>query len=159
MRRHWKCWLALVVSWPALIVALPVNRFLNKLLPDVPKNILTNLPFCTFYSFLIVLLAPFINKPDTSRDNYFYTSLEIINVKLRKAKSKERPDLKIFLWTAASVAAAAAVNPSSIKITLANGLSKFTFKDKPVSVMVLKAYLKIFLIVLFYAIGFLLILY
>ena len=51
---------------PAPIVALPVNRSLNKLAPEVPNNVSRTPPFCSFASFLIVLLTPFINKPDYS---------------------------------------------------------------------------------------------
>ena len=52
------------------------------------------------------------------------SSLEIIKV--------VNPALKIFLWIAASVADAAAVNPNGIKTLLANGLSTFPIKDNPV---------------------------
>ena len=60
----------------------------------------------------------FINKPDSSRDLTifmisFISLLEIINVVVL--------DPNIFLWTAPSVAAAAAVNPTGIKTRLANG--------------------------------------
>ena len=44
-----------------------------------------------------------------------------------------RADPKIFLWIAASVAAAAAaVDSSGIKMLLANGLSTFFIKGNPV---------------------------
>ena len=52
------------------------------------------------------------------------SSLEIINV--------VKPDPNIFLWIAASVAAAAAVNPNGIKTLLANGLNTFPIKGDPV---------------------------
>ena len=42
------------------------------------------------------------------------------------------PDSKVFFWIAASVADAAAVNPIGIKTVLANGLSTFSVKGKPV---------------------------
>ena len=42
------------------------------------------------------------------------------------------PDSNIFLWTAVSVADVAAVNPNGIKTLLANGLSTFLIKTKPV---------------------------
>ena len=42
------------------------------------------------------------------------------------------PDPNIFLWIAASVAYAAAVNPNDIKTLLANGLSAVPIKDNPV---------------------------
>ena len=66
---------------------------------------------------------------------------------------------KYFLWIAASVADAAAVNPNGIETLLANGLSTFPVKGIQFLVMVLKVYLEILLIVLFYAIEFLIILY
>ena len=79
-------------------MSLPVNRFPNKLAPKVSNNIhniLRNLPFCSFSSFLIVLLAPFIYKPDSLRDLTifiisFISSFEVINVAARKAKSEGR---------------------------------------------------------------------
>ena len=66
---------------------------------------------------------------------------------------------KYFLWIAASVADAAAVNPNGIETLLATGLSTFPVKGIQFLVMVLKVYLEILLIVLFYAIEFLIILY
>ena len=61
---------------------------------------------------------------------------------------------------AASVADGAAVNPNGIKMLLANGLSTFPIKGKPVfSNGSKKVYLKIFLIALFYVIKFLIISY
>ena len=80
-------------------------------------------------SFLIVLLTPFINNPDSSRDLTifiisFISSLESINV--------VKPDLNIFLWIAAFVTAAAAVNPHGIKTLLASDLSTFPIKGNPV---------------------------
>ena len=90
------------MSSPALIVPWPVNRF--------PK--LRNPPFCSFDSFLIVLLTPFSNKQDYSSDLTifiisFISSFEIINV-VRFATYKGRvSDPVIFQWIAASVAAAA----------------------------------------------------
>ena len=52
----------------------------------------------------------------------FISSFKIINVLV--------PDPNIFLWIAAS--AAAAVNPNGIKILLASGLSKFLVKGNSV---------------------------
>ena len=66
---------------------------------------------------------------------------------------------KYFLWIAASVADAAAVNPNGIETLLANGLSTFPIKGIKFLVMVLKVYLEILLTVIFYAIEFLIILY
>ena len=78
-------------------------------------------------------------------------SLEIIYVVI--------PDPKSFFWLAASVADAAAVNPNGIKTLLASVFSTFFIKGKSVLVMVFEIYLKILLIVPFYAIEFLIILY
>ena len=50
-----------------------------------------------------------------------------VNVVLCKAKSKGQPDSNIFLWIAASIADAAAVNPNGIKTLLANGLRTFYY--------------------------------
>ena len=44
---------------PALTIPFPANKFSNKLAPKVPYNILKNPPFCSFVSFLIVLVTPF----------------------------------------------------------------------------------------------------
>ena len=61
----------------------------------------------------------------------YLSSLEIINVVIRDANSEWRPDLNIFLWIAASVADAFAVNPNGIKTLLANGLNAFPIKGNP----------------------------
>ena len=81
----------------------------------------------------------------------FISTFEIINVVILGPK--------IFFLKAASVIVAAAVNPNGIKTLLANSVSTFFLKGKPVLVMDLKVYLKILLIVLFLAIEFLIILY
>ena len=62
-----------------------------------------------------------------------------------------------FLCIAAHVADAAVVNPNGIKERLANGLSTSPIKGKPSfsNSHKIKVYLKILLIVLFYAIEFL----
>ena len=54
----------------------------------------------------------------------FHSSFEIINA--------VKPDPNIFLWIAASVAYATAVNPNGIKTLSANGFSIFPIKDSPV---------------------------
>ena len=71
----------------------------------------------------------------------FISTFEIINVVILGPK--------IFFLKAASVIVAAAVNPNGIKTLLANSVSTFFLKGKPVLVMDLKVYLKILLIVLF----------
>ena len=132
MRLHLKSWPALIVPcpWlvavaplPALIVPLPINRFHNKLAPKVPVNIPRNPPFYHFGSFLVISLTSFINKTDFSRDLTifkisFISSFEIINV--------VTPDPNRFLWKAASVSDAAAVNRNGIKTLLASGLITFS---------------------------------
>ena len=70
----------------------------------------------------------------------FISSLEVINVVLHEAKSKgckaksqrQRPDPNIFLWIAAFVTEASAVNPNVIKTVLANSLSTFLIKGNPI---------------------------
>ena len=43
---------ALTIPSPALIIAFPpVNKFPNKLAPNVSSNILKNSPFCSLVSF------------------------------------------------------------------------------------------------------------
>ena len=129
MRWHLKPWPALIISSPALITPLPVNRFPNKVAPKVPINILRNPPFCSFASFLIISLTYFINKHYSLRDLTtimisFISSLEIINGVV--------PDLNIFLWIAASGTDADRVNPNGIKTLLANGLNSCSIKCYPV---------------------------
>ena len=97
---------------------LPVNRFPNKLAPNVPsKNCLETYFFCSFVLFLIV-----IGKTDSSRGLIifvisFISLFEIINVVM--------PDPKTFFRIAASIADATAINPNDIKTILANDLSTF----------------------------------
>ena len=76
----------------------------------------------------------------------FTSSFEIIDV--------ATPDPNIFLRIAEYVADAAGVNPNGIKTLLANGLKASQFL-----VTVLKIYLKTLLVVVFYAIEFLVILH
>ena len=102
------------------------------------------------------MLTSFINKPDSSSDLIifivlFISSFEIINV--------VTPDQNIFLWIAASVADAAALNPYVIKTLLANVLTTVSIKGNPIFSNGSKSLPKILLIVLFYTIEFLIILY
>ena len=55
-----------IIPTPALITPLSDNAFTNILAANVPNNIGRNLPFCSFVSFLIAPLIPFINNPDFS---------------------------------------------------------------------------------------------
>ena len=56
------------LPFPSLYIPFLVKRFPNKLEPNVPNSILTNLPFCSFASFWTVSVTPFNNKPESSRD-------------------------------------------------------------------------------------------
>ena len=69
-----------------------------------------------------------------------------------------KPDPNIFFCIAASVGDVVAVNPNGIKTILAV-LSTFSLKANHFLVMVLKVYMKILLILLFYATEFMIILY
>ena len=44
-------WPALTVPSPALITPLPANIFTNRLAPNVPNNVLRNLPFILLLQF------------------------------------------------------------------------------------------------------------
>ena len=68
----------------------------------MPNNIPGNRLFCSFYSFLIVWLTPFIDKPDSSRDltifvMSFISSFKNINVVLLAKSQGRAPDPNIFL--------------------------------------------------------------
>ena len=154
MRPYLKSWPDLIVPSHLLVAVapsstlfalLPINKFPNKLAPKVPNNIMRNPPFCSFASFLIVRLTPFVNEPDYSILFFIrffiislFSSFMIINAVLLEAKSEGRPVPNTFLWIAAFVAYAvfvaytAAVNPNGIKIVLANGSSVFLTKVDPV---------------------------
>ena len=56
---------------PAVITHLSVNALPKVLAADVHNNIERNPPFKCFASFLICLLIPFINNPNSSF-NYFH---------------------------------------------------------------------------------------
>ena len=69
---------------PALIMPFLVNAFRNILAANVTNIIGRIPPFCSFASFLIVSLIPYINNSDSSSDlNIFIISFtsssEIIN--------------------------------------------------------------------------------
>ena len=85
---------------PALIVPVPVNRFPNKLAPNVLNEILENPPFKTFASILIVSLTHLINNLDSSSGLTTFMiscifSLEIIIIVIRGVE--RGPDPNIFL--------------------------------------------------------------
>ena len=88
-------------------------------------------------SVLIVLLILFIDNPSSSRDliifmTLFIYSLETINFVCFAESEGCVSDPNTFLWTAASVADAAAVNSNDIKTLLSKGLSTFPIKSNPV---------------------------
>ena len=72
-------------SYPALTIPFPAIMCPNKLAANVSNSILRNPPFCYFASFLIVLLTPSNNSPESSRDLTILkissiSSIEIIGV-------------------------------------------------------------------------------
>ena len=89
---------ALVIIWP-----FPANIFPNKLAPNVPNKIPRNSPLYSFDSFLIVLVTPFIKKPDSS---FSICSFEIINVAVTEPR--------LLPWIPASAADAGAGNSIGI---------------------------------------------
>ena len=96
----------------ALTIPFPAYKFPKKLAPKVPNNILKNLPFCSFDSFLIVLVTPFSEILESSRVwiiffMSFISSFEIIKVVV--------PEPCIFFWIPASIAEAAAVIPNGAR--------------------------------------------
>ena len=135
MSRHEKSWpdiivpsSTLIVSSPALITPLPANIFPYELVPKLPDINWENPSFCSFASFFIVSLTPFINQLDSSR----YINFFMIPFKsLFENTNVVVPDLNIFLWIAASVADATAVIPNGIKILLSNDKSTFFIKYNP----------------------------
>ena len=50
-------------SLTCAIAPLPVKRFPNILALKVPNNSPRNPPICSFPTFLIVFLTPFVNNP------------------------------------------------------------------------------------------------
>ena len=59
----------------AVITPFPVNAFPNILAANIFNNIGRTPPFCSFGSFLIVSLIPFISNPDSLSDlTIFITS-------------------------------------------------------------------------------------
>ena len=67
---------------PALTIPFAANKFPNKLAPKASNNILKNLPFCSFVSFLIVLVTPFSKKLESSRAWQFSLCRSFLHLKL-----------------------------------------------------------------------------
>ena len=96
--------------------------FPNKLAPKLPNKIPKYHYFCSFVSFLIVLVTTFNKILESSRDwtifiMPFISSYEIVKV--------TTPEPCIFFWVPASIAEAAAVVPSGAKIFFAYGTATF----------------------------------
>ena len=92
---------------------------------------LKNPPFCSFASFSIVLMTPFINEPESSSNSSIFmiasiSLFKIINVIL---------DPEILPRIAASVTNAAAVNPNCIRTHFTNGVNSFSNNGKLASLM------------------------
>ena len=54
---------------PALITFYLANTFPNRLKVNIPNNFEINPLFCSFVSFLIILINSYINNPDSSSDS------------------------------------------------------------------------------------------
>ena len=54
---------------PALITFCLANTFPNRLKVNIPNNFEINPLFCSFVSFLIILINSYINNPDSSSDS------------------------------------------------------------------------------------------
>ena len=114
----------------ALTIRLPAKISPNKLAAKIPNNALRNPPFCSFATFLIVLLTP-NNNQESSRDLTIFktssiSSFDIINVVV--------PDPKIFLCILASAADAPVVNPNESETFLIISLAKIFKNGKPILV-------------------------
>lgn len=122
MRQHLKFFtfpipLQPLVTQSLVRIALPPNNnFPSRLLPRVHKchtwkNI--SLFFCSFVSFLLVLVTPFNNSPESSRDLTIFiaSSISLFDI-ISEVVSR-------------AVYAASVVNPSGFNTLLANNWSKF----------------------------------
>ena len=120
---------ARTIPSPALIIPFPVNKLPNKLVPNVPSNILKNPPLCSLDSFSIVLLTPFNKIPEFSNASIifiipFISSCSIINL---------TPEPCIFFCILPSIADIAAVQPNGANTFLANGNA--TFINRPANLL------------------------
>ena len=103
---------------PALITPLPASICPYELPPKLPNIILKNPSFCSFASFFIASLTPFINKLDSLR----YLNIFMISFKsIFENTNVVVPELNFFVSIAASFAAASAVISNGVKKHLANG--------------------------------------
>ena len=64
---------AFITPSPARTIPFPpVNKFPNKLAPNVPINILKSPPLCYLVSFSIVLVTPFNKIPEFSNASIIF---------------------------------------------------------------------------------------
>ena len=91
---------------------MPAEILPNKIKPIASNEILRNTLICSIASLLIVLLAPFNNNPESSRD---LTILIMSSISSFDIISVVVPQSKIFLCIPASAADTVAVNPNGIK--------------------------------------------
>ena len=115
-----------------LITLLPPKIFPNSFAANAPNKIAKKPYFCSFASFSIVSLTPFINKPGSLRDLTifkisFISSFEIISVVM--------PDPKNFFLTVASGVDVVFVYPNGIRTLSASGMSTFFIKGSPFLIM------------------------
>ena len=118
-----------------MLMPLHANIFPNKLRCNVPNKILGNSSHCSFVSFSIAWVTPFLNKPECLRDftifmMSFVSLFDIISVVVPNPKVSEVPDPNTFSWIYASAADTVAVNPNGINRLLANSVSTFFIKRR-----------------------------
>ena len=104
-----------------------VDRFPNKLAPNVLNKMLKNPSFYFFVSFITFLLKLFSRF--FKRFNCFRN---VIHLSIWNFFNAVIPDPKIVFWIVASCADTAVVNPKSIRTLLVRGLRTFFIKGKPV---------------------------
>ena len=98
-----------------------------------------NLHFCSFASFLIVSLTPFVNKPDYFRDLTIFIISSITSFELIKVVIQDHQIFYVF-QSFLCTPPTAAVNLNGIKTLLGNSLSIF-LKINHALVMVKAVYL------------------
>ena len=85
-----------------------------------------------FASFSNDLLTPFINKLDSSRDlTIFMTNFFIHYFHFFVWDYQYSQYPWVFLWIAATISDAAAINPNVMETSLANDVTTFFIKGKP----------------------------
>ena len=87
MRQNQKSCSALSTLFSVLFKPLPAKIFVNKRATNVLNDITRNSPLCSFVSFSIVSVTPFINYSESSRGlnifiESFISSFNIISVNI-----------------------------------------------------------------------------